>query len=87
MIQSFSSIFDIRAVGGIEPYSADEYSIWFVSIVVVSVFATIVMLFAGKKYHKRLIAIPILIAAVCTYLLLDYVDRRGSNPNIFLRVE
>ena len=78
MVQTFKTLYDIQALGGVPPYSSDDIDAWIFSFTAVSIFLLILHLITWKRNRSRLLAIPILGAAIIGYLTLDHWDRRAT---------
>ncbi|HEY1607256.1 MAG TPA: hypothetical protein VGF77_16835 [Allosphingosinicella sp.] len=78
MVQSFTTLFDIKAAGGIPPYSSEQIDGYLFGFAVAAAFVVVLTLFSKQKDLKRLIVLPVLAVGVAGYLLLDFWDRHGA---------
>ena len=78
MLIGLKTVYDIRAHGGIPPYSTDQYSGWIVSFVAVSIFYVVLSLATKKKGFAHWSALPAVGVLLSGYLALDCWDRRGT---------
>lgn len=82
MAESFTTVYDIQATGGVSPYSPDEINAWIFGLAFASILLLVLCVATWRKNKKRLIAIPIIASVVAFYLTLDYLDRRETAASL-----